>query len=133
MDIIMGESDSGDKGFTLQEILMPSPLPLVPSLPPTLMLSSQPPAPVTSHQPPVAPSLHPARELEPVTRPRKRRRDISPTTIVSEARMMRVSSCSEKMAELSPKILDQLERANDLGIPRNQVRPKVMNFRQVLI
>ena len=125
VDLMMGDSDSEDEGFNLQELLPPSPLPPVASLPP----SPLPPA-VSLPPPPVAPSLPPA--SEPVTRPRKRRRDISPTSMVSEARRMRVSSFSEIMAELSPMILDQLERATDVGIPKEQFRPKVMNIRHVV-
>ena len=125
VDLMMGDSDSEDEGFNLQELLPPSPLPPVASLPP----SPLPPA-VSLPPPPVAPSLTPA--SEPVTRPRKRRRDISPTTMVYVARRMRVFSFSEIMAELSPMILDQLERATDVWIPKEQLRPKVMNIRHVV-
>ena len=106
--LLIGESNSEDQGFSLQELLPPSPPPPVPSLPPTRMSTSPPLALVTAHQLPVVPSLPPVREFEPVTRPRKRRRDISPKTMVSEASRMRVSPYSEIMAKLSLTILDQL-------------------------
>ena len=143
IDLLIGESESEDEESTLRELqpmnqlveltspsAAPTPTGLIAPVSQDVAASKQ-----TEHSMTGLASALPLPaigEQDGEVRHRKRRWGMSPTLMVSEARMIRVRSIAEIMANLNPSVIDILERATDIGIPKQQTTPKVMNIWHVV-
>ena len=121
MAIQYGDSDSdSDSEYTLHEL---TPLPRDAPLPP-------PPAPTPSALP------TPALPQQSGGGGRKRRRAVSPSSFESETRRLRVPRTDhhlDVLATLSPENQGMVFRAAEVGLNREEPRPRAINIRYLII